>query len=734
MESFAASTRSPSMAAAVAAPLNRKTILVVDDRAINRNFLVSLLKHFDYKLLEAESAEEAWGIAVTGNIDLIITDVFMAGIDGLKLLEKLQEDPRSCQIPAIIYTAEHKHVELERLKRGKQLSAVLTKPSEPEMIIEAVQRALGAEPGTLGQRAQASSSARTSGTAALIEFMQDLAEHRDLDTLMEAFCRASRALLQAAESVAYLLPYRGMTCSRTYSSDRLNGDLELLDESRISGAVSRIIHQHAVGRFSHTNPREYGIPLGSGTMACWMCIPIATATQGYGCVCVLGKPGCKEFDDEDERLATTLAGHVAVLYENGIFFEEVQGLAARLAREVEERKRTEEELERSRKEQNRLKDEFLSHVSHELRSPVMAAEQFLEILREELAGPVNDEQREYLDIALRNTHQLRNMIGDLLDTTRIETGKLRVDTSAISLEHVLKESVNSLKPAAQQKRLSLTLDVANELPLVIADRARVRQITTNLLENAIKFTYENGTVEIKAFIDAKSPTFVRIEVADTGCGLQPEEVSRVFDRHYQAPSSPCAARTGLGLGLCICKELVTLQGGEIDVRSHSGDGSVFSFSLPVFSVGNLLRPLFSDRINGDAVIVPVEIEVPPNEPLELVSRLRDTLQRCALPDLDVVIPQAYPTENGRMFLIVAQTDQRGAQVMIRRIANQLKNNPDLADIHCSFTDYPILNLWGGSPAQGVEEQIARAIGRVDDTIHSILRKRNPHARQENPVG
>lgn len=240
----------------------------------------------------------------------------------------------------------------------------------------------------------------------------------------------------------------------------------------------------------------------------------------------------------------------------------------------------------------------------------------------------------------------------------------------------------SLQPALPPINVTLISDsIWLSLPLVIADRSRVRQIVTNLLDNALKFTEEHGAVTVKARVDSESPTFVRVVVSDTGCGLSPEEMSKVFERHYQVPGRERAARKGLGLGLCICKELVTLQGGQIEVQSRAKEGSDFSFTLPIFSLRNLLTPILSQQgsINCVAVLT-VEFATRSIErDKELLHAGRETIGRCILPDLDVLLPGSYATRQGRMFVVIAYADESGAQVMAKRIEDQLKRNPRLAD-------------------------------------------------------
>ncbi|HXN75935.1 MAG TPA: PAS domain S-box protein [Gemmatimonadaceae bacterium] len=247
------------------------------------------------------------------------------------------------------------------------------------------------------------------------------------------------------------------------------------------------------------------------------------------------------------------------------------------------RKRLEEVLEQIRQDQMRFKDEFLSHVSHELRSPLTAIKQFTNILLGGLAGELNKEQREYQQIVLRNIRQLQSMIDDLLEVTRLETGKLTVEPERLSVLMAVTDSFNTLEGSARGKRITLSYDLPPNLPSAHADQTRVRQILIILLDNAIKFTPEGGSVTIRAGVYEKDSRFVLVEVSDTGVGISTEITEEIFERLYQVSERTEASRKGLGLGLYICKELVMRQGGRIWATRRRPKGSTFSFTLPVFS-------------------------------------------------------------------------------------------------------------------------------------------------------
>ena len=254
------------------------------------------------------------------------------------------------------------------------------------------------------------------------------------------------------------------------------------------------------------------------------------------------------------------------------------------------RKRLEEVLEQIRQDQMRFKDEFLSHVSHELRSPLTAIKQFTNILLGGLAGELNKEQREYQQIVLRNIRQLQSMIDDLLEVTRLESGKLTIEPERLSIAMAVADSFNTLEGTASGKRITLSHDLPANLPSAFADQTRLRQILIILLDNAIKFTPEGGSVTVVAQPFVKDSRFVLIEVADTGCGISTEITEEIFQRLYQVSERTEASRKGLGLGLYICKELVMRQGGRIWATRRPQKGSTFSFTLPVFSLHEANTP------------------------------------------------------------------------------------------------------------------------------------------------
>ena len=220
------------------------------------------------------------------------------------------------------------------------------------------------------------------------------------------------------------------------------------------------------------------------------------------------------------------------------------------------------------------------------------------------------------------------------------------------------------------------------IPLVYADPDRVLQVLTNLIHNAIKFTPREGSAKVTASLVDADPDFVYISVSDTGVGVSPEARALIFERLYQEPDSIDDSRKGLGLGLYIAKELVHLHGGRIWLESSKGQGSTFSFTLPLFSLSKLLVPVITNqgKLREAASLVTVEVTPVIGAGLgnwdAIRQRCQELLQLCILPDKDLLIPALATQRSAETFLIVASADHPGAEILLRRIREQLSAAPE----------------------------------------------------------
>jgi PAS domain S-box-containing protein len=349
--------------------------------------------------------------------------------------------------------------------------------------------------------------------------------------------------------------------------------------------------------------------------------------------------------------------------------------------DVSERKAAEGALEQSGKDRMRFKDEFLSNVSHELRSPLTAIKQFTSILFSGIAGELTPVQREYQQIVLRNVQQLQSMIDDLLEVTRLESSKLTVELESASILDVVRDTLDTLQGAARAKGVSLSWDVPDNLPAAYADQTRLQQMLIILLDNAIKFTDNGGSVQIRAQLLPSDSQYLLIEVSDDGCGIPPDRVEHLFDRLYQVPATTTSSRRGLGLGLYICKELASLQGGEIWVTQQRLRGSKFSFTIPVFSLDSVVAPLLKNGAWPASSMSLVTVTLgrsgaPPfkNFQEDWSRDARSLLERCLLPDLDVLLPRTHAHGTGEQFFVAAFADDVGASVLVNRIRRQFERH------------------------------------------------------------
>ena len=391
-------------------------------------------------------------------------------------------------------------------------------------------------------------------------------------------------------------------------------------------------------------------------------------------------------------------------------------------------------LDMSRKQQLQFKDEFLSHVSHELRTPLTCIHQFVTLLLDDLAGPILPEQRDHLGTVLKSVNQLRNMIGDLLEATRAEARKLRVERRCIAIEDTVQQAVNMLRASAKERGIGLEMAVDARIPLVHADPGRVLQVLINLMDNAIKFTPAHGSVMVKACLVDTDPDVVYLSVADTGRGISPEARALVFERLYQDPNATDNSRKGLGLGLYIGRELVHQHGGRIWVESQQGHGSTFTFTLPLFSLAKVLEPLLIRQAQAPTAISLLTVEVSPlsrSTPaiwLEARQKCAEILPKCIWPDKDVLLPSLGPGGDRERFVIVASTDDNGAAIISRRIRQLLEAAPEIRAnclLEVTATALPGLPSEVSDPQELAQQIAASVTDLMMANLHQRKNARNP---------
>lgn len=277
------------------------------------------------------------------------------------------------------------------------------------------------------------------------------------------------------------------------------------------------------------------------------------------------------YSEKDSEYLKLVAGHIAISLEKAILIEQLEGTNRKL------------------KELDRLKDEFIAIVSHDLRTPLTSILSFSDLFLMERFGGLTEKQKDVINIIRMSGRHLLSLINDLLDLAKIEAGKVDLSLSKIKLGMVISDSVTAMQFNAQQKKIEITLDMPDTEPEIMADWIKLYQVINNLVGNAIKFTNEGGRIKIGLKYNPPHPPFdkrgaggvAEVSISDTGQGIPKEDLPHIFDKFRQAKTKATRGEKGSGLGLAIAKNLIELHGGRIWVESEIGKGTIFYFTIPI---------------------------------------------------------------------------------------------------------------------------------------------------------
>jgi signal transduction histidine kinase len=258
--------------------------------------------------------------------------------------------------------------------------------------------------------------------------------------------------------------------------------------------------------------------------------------------------------------------------------EEKREELERVNRELNDSNRELAEANAKLREVSDLKEEFLAVTTHDLRSPLTVISGVISFFSSGRLGELTPEQKNMVSMMERNTQNLIELVNDLLDSAKIESGTLQLDLAPLELPALVGETCEAMGTMAAEKGVKVDCHFPDDLPKVTADRAKLRRVFVNLVSNAVKFTPKGGSVDIRG---AREGKMIRVAVTDTGIGVPAEDIPRLFDKYEQASTRSPRSERGTGLGLYITRQLVELHGGRIEVESQVGKGSTFSFTIPV---------------------------------------------------------------------------------------------------------------------------------------------------------
>jgi signal transduction histidine kinase/response regulator RpfG family c-di-GMP phosphodiesterase len=551
---------------------DKVSILIVDDKPDKVLALEVLLEELGQNIVRAYSGREALRCILQREFAVILLDVNMPGMDGFETAAMIRQRPSTRHVPIIFVTAFGDEAYTHR---GYSLGAVdyIQTPVVPEVLktkvgvfVELYRKSAQVQRQTESLRRRAAQMQKLAAAAVAIN--SALSIERMLQTITDT----ARDIVGAHQAITLFVasttdgpePGRPITeAVASYSDKYAEWRPRKLRLDAIAGTVvarSRAATRMTVAEL-HDHPdwnivRNADIPPVVGGM---LAAPLTGRDGSNLGVIYLSDRYDGEFTSDDEAVLTQLAQMASIAIENTIYAAE--------------------------RETNRIKDEFLSTLSHELRTPLNAILGWTQLLR---LDPQQDEFMHGLEVIERNARAQAKLIEDLLDVSRITTGKLRLATRPLRFSGVVDAAIDAIRPLATEKQLHLSWAGPSCTDTVAGDPDRLQQVVWNLLSNAVKFTPDSGRVDVQ--LDEINGQ-LRLRVADTGKGINPAFLPHVFDRFRQADSSSTRSHGGLGIGLTIVRHIVQLHGGSVHADSPGeGRGATFTIMLPVAMAGVEVSP------------------------------------------------------------------------------------------------------------------------------------------------
>jgi signal transduction histidine kinase len=511
----------------------RPKVLIVDDRRENLLAVRAVIENLDIEIFETMSGEGALRLVLDHDFAVILLDVEMPGTDGFTTAQMIRGRQKSRHTPIIFLTAVDRGEAATR--QGYELGAVdyIIKPFVPEVLrwkvsvfadlyMKATQtqqllaeQAMRRESETAAKRSRLLADV-TSALALNVNYASALP--RLIDLVVPDF--ADWALLLTRQENAELL------------EDLINNG-------------SPVLLNNVDGQFFN----NLGVPdRGPGTV---MIVPFHGRNISVGAL-VMFRKAPAHYSATDRMMAQDLSDRASLAIANSELFEEAEAA-------------------------NRAKDQFLAVVSHELRTPLNAISGWIQILRSRDLDP--EKRAKAFQIIEQNAKLQDELIGDILDLSRIVAGKLSINFADVAVDDILNRTIDALKPTADAKRVTLRSHIPENTLSLTGDPKRLQQVLWNLVANAIKFTPNDGIVDVRV---EQLRSSIQIQVQDSGAGIHPDFLNRVFDPFTQCDGSLKRSYGGLGLGLAITRHLVELHGGTIKAESAGeGKGATFTVTLPI---------------------------------------------------------------------------------------------------------------------------------------------------------
>jgi signal transduction histidine kinase len=360
---------------------------------------------------------------------------------------------------------------------------------------------------------------------------------------------------------------------------------------------------------------------------------------------------------------------------------------------------------------DQMKSEFVSVASHELRTPLASIKNAVQLILNGKTGEINETQAKFLSMAERNINRLTNILNNLLDLSRIESGKIAMKFEELDLRASIEFILTSFKAQADEKSIHLRMDLPQELPPVYGDREKLEQILTNLLGNAIKFTSKGGEISIFAKPYPEDGNMIALSVTDTGIGIAKDQLDKIFDKFHQVEGSLHRSVSGTGLGLAITKGLVEAHQGRIWAESEVGKGSTFTFTFPIsegerrdFHFRFILDGEFQRAQKNHAPLTLFLIDIV-DQPAEfkgsLLAQLEEKVKECLTRRSDIVLRH----EKEKLLAALCEADVKGTRVITRRIKEKVQKHDTPMKIKVGTATYPYDALSKGELFRKAKERL-----------------------------
>jgi signal transduction histidine kinase len=517
-------------------------ILVVDDEPNVLTTIQAILQHEGYLVDACADGAAALRAIRERHYDLVLTDLKMPGVDGLAVLAEVRR-----QAPETVTVMMTGYGSIDSALEAIQLGAYeyLLKPTEVAELQQVVRRSLERK--------------RFSEIEVLYRVSRTLPSLLDPQEIAYRTAEAARQVL-GLQHASLLWCERGQRIAATSEPAKTLLADPGLDERL---AAAEIITAENAGRHLRDAATAAGL-------RAFVLVP------GLGkerLVCVLfAHDGnhAHDFHAYAQRFLRSLATQAAMALENALLLAELKSNNEELAA-----------ANRKLAELDALKSQFLSVATHELRTPLTLLLGYNSMLAESLSDRLSGEEQQTLDESVAACKRLIRLVNSMLDLSQIQSGKMRMEFVETDLRALISSTVTLFQHEARQKKISLSAALPARLPALVVDPERLQQVLINLLNNALKFTSEGGTIRVQARQPARGEP-VEISVSDTGIGIAPEYQQKIFDEFVQLKQhADGRQKQGAGLGLAIVRRVVEAHGGDIEVRSAPGKGSTFTVRLPV---------------------------------------------------------------------------------------------------------------------------------------------------------